>query len=215
MPIRVLIVDDHVVVRTGIRATLEKTSDIQVVGEAQNGQEALRAVQQHKPDIVVMDVELPELNGIEATEQILQRHTAKVIALSAFNNVRYVRRMLKAGAAGYLLKSCALNELVVALRTVHQGRHYLSPQLTQLVFRDYVKRLPSSEEQLAGLTLKEREVLQLIAEGKSTAEIAEHLLLSTSTIATHRAHIMDKLGLTSVADLVKFAIREGLTSVHL
>jgi len=216
MSISVLIVDDHTVVRDGLRSIIEAEHDMQVVGEAEDGQTALELVKSKKPDVIVMDVELPRLNGPDATARIAETSDAKIVALSAHSYIRYVQRMLKAGASGYLLKENPSDEIVPAIRAILRGERYLSQKLTQSVLQDYISRLPDDDSDLLSLlSAKEREVLQLIAEGKSTREIAERLAVSVHTVATHRAHICERLGLDSVADLIKFAIREGLTSLDM
>jgi DNA-binding NarL/FixJ family response regulator len=217
MKIRVLIADDHKIMLAGLRSLLEKQSDIEVVAEAENGRKAVQMAQETKPDIVVMDVSMPDLNGIEATTQIIESvPETRVVALSMHSDKRFVVGMLRAGASGYLLKDCASQELANAIHQVAGGKKYLSPEITGVVIDDYLVG-GSSEEGVtaaAQLSAREREVLQLIAEGWSTKQIATHLYVSVKTIETHRRQIMKKLDLHNIADLTKYAIREGLTSIE-
>jgi two-component system response regulator NreC len=217
MAIRVLIADDHKIMLAGLRSLLEKQSDIEVVGEAENGRKAVQMAQEKKPDVVVMDVSMPDLNGIEATTQIKESvPESRVIALSMHSDKRFVMGMLRAGAAGYLLKDCASQELANAIVQVAGGKKYLSPEITGVVINDFLQGGSPEEDETAAsvLSAREREVLQLIAEGWSTKQIASHLYVSIKTIETHRRQIMKKLDLHSIADLTKYAIREGLTSVE-
>ncbi|MEM7200907.1 MAG: response regulator transcription factor [Planctomycetota bacterium] len=218
MTIRILLADDHQIVREGLSSLLTKEGHGEIVGEAADGRTAVKLARQLQPDLVVIDVAMPELNGIEATQQILRDHPAtRVIVLSMHADATYVGRALKAGAAAYLLKDCAFEELAEALSRVHSGGIYLSPGITGVVVDDYVRKLDGTsqpgESAAAKLTPKEREVLQLVAEGHSTKQIAQALHVSVKTIETHRQNIMNKLELRSIAELTKFAIREGLTSL--
>ncbi len=217
MGIRVLIADDHKIMLAGLRSLLEKQTDIEVVAEAENGRKAVQCAMDKKPDVVVMDVSMPDLNGIEATKQITENlPDTRVIALSMHSDKRFVMGMLRAGASGYLLKDCASQELANAIVQVAAGKKYLSPEITGVVIEDSLH--PQSQEEFSSvaalLSPREREVLQLIAEGWSTKQIASHLYVSIKTIETHRRQIMKKLDLHSIADLTKYAIREGLTSVE-
>ena len=218
MSIRVLIADDHKIMLAGLRSLLEKQTDFEVVGEADNGRKAVQMAQEKKPDVVVMDVSMPDLNGIEATKQIIESlPETRVIALSMHSDKRFVMGMLRAGASGYLLKDCASQELANAIVQVAGGKKYLSPEITGVVIDDFLLGGGSSEEVATAasqLSPREREVLQLIAEGWSTKQIASHLYVSIKTIETHRRQIMKKLDLHSIADLTKYAIREGLTSIE-
>ena len=218
MSIRVLIADDHKIMLAGLRSLLEKQTDIEVVGEADNGRKAVRMAQEKKPDVIVMDVSMPDLNGIEATKQIIESlPETRVIALSMHSDKRFVMGMLRAGASGYLLKDCASQELANAIDQVAGGKKYLSPEITGVVIDDFLLGRGSSEEvaiAASQLSPREREVLQLIAEGWSTKQTASHLYVSIKTIETHRRQIMKKLDLHSIADLTKYAIREGLTSIE-
>lgn len=219
MAIRVLIVDDHQIVRDGLRSMLGKQMDIDVVGEAENGREALVRARELSPDVVVMDIGMRELNGIDATRQLLaDSPRIKVVALSMHSDRRYVSEMLAAGASGYLLKDSAFDELTQAIRTVSEGRTFLSQGVAGVVLEDYVRRVSGTADEAPtqtgrALSSREREVLQLIAEGASTKEIAARLHLSVKTVETHRRQIMDKLGIFNIAGLIKYAVREGLASL--
>ena len=217
MTIRLFLADDHAVVRDGMEALLEAESGITVVGTAANGREAVRQVQKLNPDIVVMDIAMPELNGIEAAAQILEAcPSTRVIILSMHDSAEYVFRALKAGAQGYLLKESAGKEVAAAVRAVHAGRRYLAQCIEDTIIHDYVrqKRAGSAESPLESLTSREREVLQLVVEGKSSAQIADTLFISRKTVETYRSRLMEKLEITDLPRLVKFAIRHGLTSLN-
>ncbi len=216
MSTRIIIADDHKILRQGLRTLLEKEPDMEVVAEAEDGRRTVSIVGEMVPHIVIMDVNMPDLNGIEATRQILSEYPeVKVIALSMHADRRFVINMLKAGAHGYLLKDCAFEELAQAIRLVMANKTYLSPGVAEIVVKDYVHRVPGpSQSAFSVLTNREREVLQLMAEGKSTSQIAELLHISVKTVETHRQQIMHKLRIRSVAELTKYAIREGLTSLE-
>jgi len=216
MKTKIILADDHRIIREGLRSLLEKQPDMEVIAEAQDGLTTVSLVQKLRPDIVIMDIGMPEMNGIDATTKITknQRET-QVIALSMHSDRRFVIQMLKAGAAGYLLKDSAFEELVAAIHTVMQGQHCLSQKITDVVVQDYLQNLPKNESTVfTVLSSREREVLQLIAEGKNTKQIASVLNVSTKTIETHRQQIMEKLNIHSIAELTKYAIREGLTSLE-
>lgn len=206
--IRILLADDHSLVRQGFRRILEGQSDMTVVGEASNGRIALEMVGQLRPDILVMDVTMPELNGIEATRQVTKQYPrTRVVALSMQKDGVYVREMLRAGARGYLLKECTESDLVSAIREVSVGKAWLSPDVSGAVLEDYRKHV---SEPIDLLSTREREVLQLIAEGKINKEIAVQLGLSVYTVEAHRGRIMEKLNLHSSTELVRFAVRHGM-----
>jgi DNA-binding NarL/FixJ family response regulator len=213
---KILLVDDHQILRQGLVALLAKENDLDVVGEASDGRSAVALAKQLQPNIVVMDVAMPDLNGIDATRQILaELPQTKIIALSMHADKRFVMGMLKAGASGYLLKHCALEELVNAIRVVLSHRTYLSPDIASLVVENFIHHnAPGDTSAFDILSLREREVLQLYAEGKITRQIAELLHISIKTVESHRKQIMDKLGFQSFAELIKYAIREGLTSLE-
>ncbi len=214
--IRVLIADDHAVLRDGIRSLLESYEDLDVVGEASNGREAVRLVGELKPDVVLMDVAMPEMDGLEATRLILAAYPAsRVLVLTQHDNQEYVFPLLEAGASGYLLKKVRGSELVSAIRAVHEGGSFLSPSVAKAVIeRSIQRRRPLEEEgDEARLTEREKEVLKLVAEGLSNQEIADQLGLSIKTVMGHRANLMDKLNIHSRVELVKYAIRAGLIEI--
>jgi DNA-binding NarL/FixJ family response regulator len=215
MTIRLLIADDHRLLREGLRALLERRSDIEVVGEAGNGRQAVALCMSLSPDIVVMDVGMEDLNGIDATRQIVASSgRVRVIALSMHSDSRYVLKMLEAGASGYVLKAAAGDELLRAVDAVHRGDKYLSSEITGSLVEDYVRLQRvgpvSAERSLGG---REREVLQLVAEGRRSSEVARLLHISAKTVEAHRRNIMKKLGVHTIAELTKYAVREGLTSL--
>jgi two-component system response regulator NreC len=216
--IKVVLADDHQIVRHGLRSLLSAEPDIKVVGEADNGRAVVRLVKELSPQVVIMDISMPDLNGIEATRQILSDVTGvKVIALSMHSDSLFVLNMFKAGASGYLLKDCALEELVKAVRTVMNRKIYLSPSISDIVVKDFVigwSPEDSSSSAYSILTPREREVLQLMAEGKTTNQIAESLCISVKTVEAHRKQLMTKLDIHSVAELTKYAIRQGLTTLE-
>jgi DNA-binding NarL/FixJ family response regulator len=216
MKLRVILADDHQVIREGLRNLIEEQQDMEVVAEAGNGREAIKLCNDMKPDVIVMDVAMPDLNGIEATRQIVSDCPAtRVLALSMHADKHYAAGMLGAGAAGYVLKDCAFDELSDAIRRVATSGSYLSPEIEGVVLRDYVERLSGEggDSAFSVLTDREREVLQLVAEGHTTKQIADSLHVSVKTVESHRQNIMDKLEIRSIAELTKYAIREGLTSL--
>jgi DNA-binding NarL/FixJ family response regulator len=216
MKTRIMLADDHRIMREGLKSLLNEEDDMEVVGEADNGRRAIEMVDAMSPDVVVMDIGMPELNGIEATRRIVLDHPdTKVVALSMHSDRRFMAEILKAGAAGYLLKDGAFEELAGAIRTVVAKKMYLSPRIADVVVEDYVRNMPRGvPSAFAALTPREREVLQLLAEGKATKQAAACLHVSVKTVETHRRQIMTKLDIHSVAELTKYAIREGLTSVE-
>jgi RNA polymerase sigma factor (sigma-70 family) len=213
--IRILLVDDHRIVREGLRTLIERCNDMQVVAEAENGRQALQLARKHKPDLVIMDVTMPDLNGIDATRQIIEEvQGVQVIALSMHSDKHFVKGMFRAGVAGYLLKDCAADELIHCIHVIRSRRIWLSPGISGLVIQELLH--PTRDDVLAAgaeLSDREREVLQMIAEGRSTKEIADHLHISVKTVESHRKNIMEKLDLYTVAELTKYAVRQGLTSI--
>jgi DNA-binding NarL/FixJ family response regulator len=214
MNIKIILADDHAILRDGLRAILQGEADLKVIGEAANGRQAIKVAQKLCPDIVVMDVGMPDLNGVEATRQILAADPkVKVIALSAYSEKQFVLAMLEAGAVGYLIKAAASEELVRAIRTVWAGQAYLSPAIAGILVNSYTQRIfPADSSAFAVLSIREREVLQLLAEGKTSKQIGGQLNIAENTVEAHRRNIMQKLSLHSVAELTKYAVREGLTS---
>ena len=216
MTVKVVLAEDHTMVRAGVRALLEAAEGITVVGEASDGREAVKLVHNLEPHVVVMDVAMPKLNGIEATRQIhKERPETRIIILSMHGDRQYIFEALRAGASAYLLKDAAFGELLTAMEAVVAGRTYLSPAVSSVALDDYVHRVRSDAEPggIDKLSAREREVLQLIAESKTSAEIGRSLHISVHTVDTHRRKIMEKLDIHSVVDLVKFAIRNGLASL--
>ena len=216
MTIKVFIADDHAVVRDGLRALLEANPEITVVGDASDGRQAVSQVMALNPDVVIMDISMPELNGIDATHQLLE-HNPKmgVIILSILGTSEHVFRALQAGARGYLLKESAGREVVDAVLNVADGRRYLSQPITETLVVDYVRQREQAQEKtpLDSLSPREREILKLVLEGKSSAEIGKQLFLSAKTVETYRSRMMRKLGISDIPTLIKFAIQHGLISL--
>jgi len=217
MSIRILLADDHKITREGLRSLISKQSDMKVVAEAENGRDAVGLAKELRPDVIIMDVSMPDLNGIEATKQILsESENVKVVALSMHSDNLFVSEMLKSGASGYMLKDCAFEELDRAIREVVRGNTYLSPMISGVVVEDYLRKLNKSDSgESSILSNREREVLQLLAEGQSTKQIGLKLFISAKTVETHRRQIMNKLDMYTVAELTKYAIRKGLTSLDI
>ena len=215
MKTKILLVDDHQILRDGIRSLVKGYDDMEVIGEAADGREALDMVEKLSPDIVIMDISMPDLNGIDATRMIInEAPDVKVIALSMHHDKQFVSEIFKAGASGYLIKDSAFYELEHAIRIVMSGQTYINPQIASLVVESLVNQsVTPNPKSFSLLTEREREVLQLIADGKSTKQIAIDLNVSSKTIESHRRQVMGKLNVRSVADLTKFAIREGLTTI--
>ena len=213
MNIKVILADDHQILREALRALLAKEPDITVVGEAGNGRQSVQLARTLHPDVVVMDVAMPDMNGIDATRKITSvAPGTRVIALSMHSDKRFVKEMLRAGASGYLLKDCAMEELVLAIHAVMAKKVYFSPAIAGIVADEFVRRSEDADASpLAALSPREREVLQLLAEGHGAREIAGMIGVSVKTVETHRQHIMDKLDIHSIAELTKCAVREGLT----
>lgn len=211
--IRVLLADDHTILRAGLRMMLSVQPDIEIVGEASDGRQAITEAQRLQPDVILMDITMPELNGIEATRQVKKLlPETRVLVLTMHENEEYLFQVLRAGASGYILKEAADTELISAIRSVHAGRFYLSPPAQALMVGDYMQRVRTGEERdsYSGLTEREREILKLVAEGYTNNQIGELLFISPKTVDTHRTHVMDKLNLHSRAELVKYAMRRGL-----
>jgi DNA-binding NarL/FixJ family response regulator len=216
MSVRILLADDHKIMRDGLKALLEKQPGMRVVAEAESGIETLRLARECRPDVVIMDIAMPDMNGIEAARQLqAEGSNTKVVALSMHADRRFVSEVLKAGASGYVLKQSAFEDLVQAIRAVLTGRTFLSADILDTLVRDYVGQLKQSEFlAYAQLSDRERQVLQLLAEGNSTKEIAAKLCVSVKTVESHRQNLMHKLDIHNLAGLTKFAIREGLTSLE-
>ena len=213
--IRIVLADDHTIMRSGLRAVLDRYADMQVVGEAADGREAIRTVEEQHPDVIVMDVAMPNLNGIEAARQISAKHSGvSIVVLSMHSDEGYVLRALKAGARGYLLKDSAEGDLITAIRAVSQGKAFFSPAISRMLVDDYMRQLQQRgvEDSYELLTTREREILQLLAEGRSNKHIARMLDLSLYTVETHRSNIMEKLNLHGIPELMLYAMRKGVIS---
>ena len=216
MAIKILLADDQTILREGLRSIIETEMHMTVIGQAENGRMAVEMAKKLKPDIIIMDISMPDMNGIDATRTLVaDKPGTKVIALSVHNDIGYVSEMMKAGASGYLLKDCALDELARAIKTVLNGKRYVSPDVTGTLLDDYVGSLEKLKEMKGPeLSPKEREILQLLAEGKTIKEIAGILNIAVPTVETHKLRMMEKLNLHSVAELTKYAVKIGLTSLE-
>ncbi|MGD8562129.1 MAG: response regulator transcription factor [Desulfarculaceae bacterium] len=217
MPIRIILADDHKIMRKGLKSMLKDEPDMEVAGEAEEGRQALDLAGKLKPDLVIMDITMPGLNGIEATRQMVRETKGlKVIGLSMHRDARYVVGMLEAGAKGYLLKDCDFSELIQAIHTVTKGGTYLSPAISDAVVQGLLagRGTAAPKDPAASLTPREREVVQLLSEGYTNRKIADRLCVSVKTVETHRQNVMQKLNLRSLADLTKFALRQGITSLE-
>jgi two-component system response regulator NreC len=214
MGIRIILADDHTIVRHGLNKLIQQQEDMEVIAQAADGHSTVELTRELSPDMVIMDIGMPDLNGIDATQQIIREFPqVKVIGLSMHSGKKFVIEMLKAGASGYLLKDCALEELNTAIKAVASGKTYLSPSITDVVVENYVRHSKKKESSVFSLlSQREREVLQLMAEGKTTKQIGLKLHISPKTVEGHRLRIMEKLNMDSVAKLTKYAIQEGLTS---
>lgn len=213
MSIRILLADDHAILRRGLKALLEREPDMEVVGEAQDGRDTLKSVEELRPDVVVLDITMPNLNGIEAARQILAKGSqTAVLILSMHSDEGYVLRALRAGARGYLLKDAVEGELIQAIRAVADGKAYFSPEVSRLLVEDYVQGMQQRglQDSHELLTTREREVLQLLAEGKTSKDIASMLALSVYTVDTHKSNLMQKLSLHSMAELILYSVRKGI-----
>lgn len=214
MSLTVLLADDHIILRQGLRSMIEQQAGMKVVAEAGDGLQAVELTREHEPDVVIMDIHMPNLNGMEATLRISALNLkTRVIALSMFPKKRFVAEMLKAGAKGYILKDCAFDELVLAIEQVMRDKIYLSKEISDVVIQDYVNSLGNQVSPLDALTPREREIMQRLVEGQSSKEIAAQLHLSPKTVDVHRYKIMHKLKLSSFAELVKYALSEGITTI--
>jgi two-component system response regulator NreC len=213
--IRVVVADDHTMIRSGLRALLDRESDIEVVGEAPDGRQAIQKAQELLPDVILLDIAMPNLNGIEAARQISSRHEGMgIVILSMHSDEGYVLRALKAGARGYLLKDSPETDVMNAVRAVSAGKAYFSPEISRIMAEDYLRQMQQRgvEDSYELLTPREREMLQMLAEGKSSKEIANLLDLSLHTVETHRSNIFQKLNLHSIPELILYAVRKGIVS---
>jgi two-component system response regulator NreC len=209
--IRILVADDHAVLRAGLRALLNAEPDMEVVGEAANGREAVERAEELKPDVIVMDLSMPGMGGIDATKQIREKGlSARVLVLTVHAEQQYLLPVLQSGGAGYVLKQAADTELIQAIRTVHRGEAFLYPTAATMLLDDYRRRVSATEDQFDGLSEREREVLKFTAEGYSSQEIADRLVISAKTVDTYRQRIMDKLNIHHRSELIRYALRKGL-----
>lgn len=212
MSIKIILADDHTMLRHGLYRSFEQEKNIEVVGQATNGHSTIELVKELSPDVVVMDIGMPDLNGIEATRRIAKDYPkVKVVGLSMHSRDKYVREMFKAGASGYLLKDCSFEELVKAIKTVTSGKTYISPSISEMVVKEYASKPDDEKSVFSILSQREREVLQLFAEGKTTKQVGLCLHISPKTVEAHRLRIMGKLDIDNIAQLTKYAIQEGLT----
>jgi DNA-binding NarL/FixJ family response regulator len=212
MSIRIVIADDHAILRDGLSKSFGMETDIEVVAQAGDGHAVINIVREEMPDVVIMDIGMPELNGIEATRRISRDFpTVKVIGLSMHSSDKYVREMFRAGASGYLLKNCPFDELSEAVRTVAGGKTYVSPSIGEMIVQEYINKPDEQKSVFSILSQREREVLQLLAEGKTTKQAAMALHISPKTVEVHRLNLMNKLEIDNIAQLTKYAIQEGLT----
>ncbi|MEN6307608.1 MAG: response regulator transcription factor [Anaerohalosphaeraceae bacterium] len=216
MSIKIILADDHVILREGLARALQSETGFDIVGQVGDGHSAIKLIREKSPDVVVMDIGMPELNGIETTRIINKEFPqVKVIGLSMHSNDKYVREMFRAGASGYLLKNCAFEELIGAIRTVMGGKTYVSPSIGSMIIQEYISKNEQEKSAFFLLSQREREVLQLFAEGKTTKQAAACLHISPKTVEAHRLNLMNKLGIDNIAQLTKYAIQEGLTASEL
>ena len=213
--IKVFVADDHTILRQGIKALLDNQGGIEVIGEAKDGREAIKIIEEVLPDVILMDIAMPGLNGLEATRRIKKKFPKmKVLVLTMYTNEEYIFQILNAGANGYLVKETAFQDLISAIRAVYRGEAFMSPSISKKVINNYIKRARGDKKKVHDiLTTREREILQLIAEGNSNKRIAEALFISPKTAETHRTHIMDKLNIHDRAGLIKYAIRKGIVDI--
>ena len=214
MPVRIIIADDHRLFREGLVNLLSDSKDIEIIAEAEDGNDAIIKARELNPDVIVMDIGMPVLNGVDATSRLLKElPSIKVIALSMHSEKQFIKGMLEAGASGYLFKNCAYDELIEAIHTVNAGKKYLSDKITEIMIQDYLGKEESIPVSDSELTERVSEILKLIAEGASISEISELLFVSVKTIGTHKQHLLEKLNLKTSTDLVKYAIKKGIISL--
>jgi len=215
MSIKILIADDHQLFREGLINLLSDSSEIEVIAQAENGKEAIKKAKQFKPDIVIMDIGMPIMNGVKATEILIKElPDTKVIAISMHSDKHFIKGMLEAGASGYLLKSCTYNQLIEAINAVYSGKKYLSDKITEVIIHDYLGKEEDIQDNDPKLSERESEILKLFAEGKTSREISELLFISVKTVGTHKQHILEKLELKTTTDMVKYALKKGIISLE-
>jgi len=215
MSIKILIADDHKLFREGLINLLAESPEIEVIGEAGNGKEAVKETKKLNPDIVIMDIGMPVMNGVEATEILAKElPDTKIIAISMHSDKHFIKGMLEAGASGYLLKSCTYNQLMDAINTVYSGKKYLSDKITEVIIHDYLGKEEDIQDNDPKLSERESEILKLFAEGKTSREISELLFISVKTVGTHKQHILEKLELKTTTDMVKYALKKGIISLE-
>jgi len=212
MSIRIILADDHAILRHGLSKSFQQEEEFKVIGQAKDGRSTVELVKELSPDVVVMDIAMPDMNGMEATRQIMKEcPQVKVVGLSMHSSNKYVREMFRAGAKGYLLKDCPFEELIQAIRIVVDGKTYVSPSVGHTIVEDYISKPDDDKSAFHVLSQREREVLQLLAEGKTTKQVAKQLHISPKTVEAHRLRVMAKLGIDNIAQLTKYAVQEGLT----
>ncbi len=214
MSINILIADDHQLFREGLINLLSDTSEIEIVANAENGKEAIEKAVTYNPDVILMDIGMPILSGIEATISIKkQMPDIKIIALSMHSDKHYIKSMLEAGASGYLFKNCTYSQLINAIETVYAGNKYFSDEITDILIEDYLDKSPKENDQIKDLTQRELEVLKLFSEGKTTRDISEQIFVSVKTVGTHKQHILEKLNLKTTVDMIKYALKKGIITL--
>jgi len=214
MPIKVILADDHQLFREGLANLLAESKEIEVIAQAVNGKDAIYKAKQLHPDVVIMDINMPEMDGVEATAQLLKEvPEMKIIGLSIHANKQYIKGMLEAGSSGYLFKNCSYDELIKAIQTVHSGKKYLSEKITEILIHEYLNKEEIGPSTSSELTDRESEILKLIADGISVSDISNQLFVSIKTINTHKQHILEKLNLKTTTDIVKYALKKGIISL--
>ena len=214
MPIKVILADDHQLFREGLANLLAESKEIEVIAQAVNGKDAIYKAKQLHPDVVIMDINMPEMDGVEATAQLLKEvPEMKIIGLSIHANKQYIKGMLEAGSSGYLFKNCSYDELIKAIQTVHSGKKYLSEKITEILIHEYLNKEEIGPSTSSELTDRESEILKLIADGISVSDISNQLFVSIKTINTHKQHILEKLNLKTTTDIIKYALKKGIISL--
>jgi DNA-binding NarL/FixJ family response regulator len=215
MPIKVILADDHQLFREGLANLLAESKEVEVIAQAVNGKDAIDKAKQFRPDVMIMDINMPEMDGVEATSQLLKEiPEMKIIGLSIHANKQYIQGMLEAGSSGYLFKNCSFDELIKAIQTVHCGKKYLSEKITDILIQEYLNKKEIGTSITSELTDRESEILKLIAEGISVSDISNQLFVSIKTINTHKQHILEKLNLKTTTDIIKFALKKGIISLN-